>query len=280
MQGYTDYQKYIRTKIGKVAEIEVPFYERLQIDPEHPIYNNINKNFSQSYFKYPFLPLYMGDFDIPNVEDCDINVLRLLIKSPNSKSIFLPESLFMFKDFVLNNINYHANFFDTKNEFFCYLTVRVSNYNDLYYKNSMEWHIDGFQGGRIPRHKVEQNIFWMNKSPTQFLLQPMYCEGLNPSKYDINHFFEKEADERFTFNIKEKALYMINPYNIHRVNKKRFSGKRVFIRLNFSPVLIEDNTNTENSKIVYNFKNRVDVRNFLSEYRVDEKPNSGFSKGG
>ena len=69
---------------------------------------------------------------------------------------------------------------------------------------------------------------------------------------------------------------MINPYNIHRVNKNKFSGKRIFLRLNFSPVLIEDNTNTQNPKVVYNFKNRVDVRNFLSEYKVNEKPNSGF----
>lgn len=203
-------------------------------------------------------------------------MLRLLIKPPGANSIYLPDSLYMFKDFILNNINYHANFFDIKNEFFCYLTVRVSNYKNLFYKNSMEWHIDGFQGNRIPRHKVEQNIFWLNKSPTQFLLQPMYCEGLNPSKHDINNFFEKEADERFVFEIKEKALYMINPYNIHRVNKNKFSGKRIFLRLNFSPVLIEDNTNTQNPKVVYNFKNRVAVRNFLSEYKVNEKPNSGF----
>ena len=64
---------------------------------------------------------------------------------------------------------------------------------------------------------------------------------------------------------------------MHRVNPLPFEGKRIFIRLNFSSVLIEDNTNTQNPYFSnLNFEFRRDVRDFLREYNINEKDDSGF----
>lgn len=63
---------------------------------------------------------------------------------------------------------------------------------------------------------------------------------------------------------------------MHRVNHRPFDGKRVFVRINFSPVAIEDPTNTSTPSLPRVFGKRVDVRNFLSPYRTDERIDSGF----
>jgi hypothetical protein len=149
----------------------------------------------------------------------------------------------------------------------------------MYYRNSAEWHIDGYQGARISRHKVEQNAFWSNVNPTQFSVQPYFCEGLNPRIHDINEFFNRNTDEAFAVKGIENGIYFVNPYHVHRVCPEKFEGKRVFVRINFSPVLIEDSTNTVNPcfpDVV--FEKREDVRNFLHAYEVDEASNSGIHR--
>lgn len=280
MQNYIENVKYLNTELNTsdIIEIPVPLYERLQIEPEHPSYNDAHLDFNQNKYKYPYIPLYLGDYDIPDVEDIDLNVLRLMIRENSEhNSIYLPKKLLPFKNFILENINYHNKYYSINKNCYIYITVRSSNYDNLFYQNSSTWHIDGFQGSRIKRHIIEQDAFWCNKSPTDFLIQPFFCENLNPSKHDITDFFEKNANLNYLLKTKAKSTYFVNPYNIHRVNKEKFEGKRVFIRLNFSPVLIEDFTNTINpifSK--YIFPKRRDVRDFLGSYKIDEKIDSGF----
>lgn len=281
MQGYIDSVKYIPTFLKKedILKIEVPKYHRVMIDENHPSYRDSTLDFSQDKFKYPYLPLYLGEYDIPNVEDIKLNVLRLMIRENSENSpIYLPKELMSFKDFILENINYHRQYYSINKDCYIYVTVRSSTYEELFYKNSSTWHIDGFQGSRIKRHIIEQDAFWCNKSPTDFSLQPYFCESLNPSKHDINEFFEENSEERFLIKSKSKSIYFVTPYNVHRVNNERFEGRRVFIRLNFSPVLIEDSTNTINPALEqYQFEKRRDVRDFLRSYNLNEKEDSGFN---
>lgn len=280
MQNYINGLQYIPASLTKkdIQEIACPSYERLIIDPEHPSYRDACEHFSQTKYKYPYLPLYLGHHEIPNVEKIDLNVLRLLIRMNNSEaSIYLPMQLLPLKELILSTINYHRQAYSANKDCFVYLTVRACTFEQLYYKNSMGWHIDGFQGSRIERHIIEQDAFWCNLSATQFLLQPMFCEGLNPTKHDINMFFDNQADSRFMVQSLEKSIYLATPYNIHRVNPNPFDGKRVFVRINFSPVLIEDHTNTLNPEFPeYKFKPRVDVRDFLWQYNACEVSDSGF----
>jgi hypothetical protein len=280
MQGYINSVTYIPVNLKKedIVEIPVPQYHRVIVDPEHPSYVDSTLDFSQNKFKYPYLPLYLGDYDIPDIDSINLNVLRLMIRENSEhNSVYLPKELLPFKNFILENINYHRQYHSINKDFFIYITVRSSTYDELFYKNSSTWHIDGFQGSRIKRHIIEQDIFWCNISPTEFSLQPYFCEYLNSSKHDINQFFESRHDSRFLIKSKPKSTYLVTPYNVHRVNKDKFDGKRVFIRLNFSPVLIEDFTNTVNPALSqYVFEQRRDVRDFLRNYELNEKDDSGF----
>lgn len=278
MQDYIKSINYISQSLTDGEEIEVPQYTRLKLEEHHPSYADSTGDFCQTKYKYPYLPLYLGNYEIPEAENISINTLRLMIrKNSEHYPVYLPKELLVFKDFILENINYHRQFYTANKDCFIYITVRTATFEEVFYNNSKTWHIDGFQGSRIKRHVVEQDIFWCNKSPTEYLIQPMFCEYLHPSKHDINDFFEKNANENFKVVSKSNAIYLTTPYNIHRVNKNYFEGKRVFVRLNFSPVEIEDYTNTVNPMIPRHFSERRDVRDFLREYTIDEIKDSGFS---
>lgn len=279
MQNYIGSLNYIKQDLTE-GEVLLPLkYDRLIIDEHHPSYNDSKIDFCQTKFKYPYLPLYLGEFNIKGVADINVNVLRLIIRlNSEDANIFLPKELLIFKDFIMENINYHRQYYPENKNCFIYLTVRCSTYENLFYKNSQSWHIDGFQGNRIKKHIIEQDVFWSNVSPTQYLLQPMYCEGLNPTKHDINDFFEKQADSKFIFNSLINSSYIVTPYNVHRTCPDVFEGNRVFIRLNFSPVEIEDYTNTENPMLKRKAIFRRDVRDFLRTYIIDEFIDSGFNR--
>lgn len=280
MQDYIKHLTYIDKDISSkdFATIAVEKYSRVKIDKEHPSYADSAINFTQEKFKYPYLPLYIGQYEIPDSEEISENVLRLMIRDNNEDSpIILPKSLLKMKDLILDSINYHRQHYCANKDAYIYVTVRSCTYAEMYYKNSSSWHIDGFQGARMEKHIVEQNMFWCNKSPTDFLLQPFFCDGLDPSKHDINHFFDTNANENFLVETQANSIYFVNPYQVHRVNPKSFEGKRVFIRLNFSPVLIEDYTNTQNPLLSSTIEKRRDVRDFLRNYPIDESIDSGFS---
>lgn len=73
------------------------------------------------------------------------------------------------------------------------------------------------------------------------------------------------------------GMYVMTPYNVHRFVSEPFDGVRTFIRLTFSPVEIEDPTNTPNPGLIRNYAYRRDVRGFLSPYRVEERMGCGFT---
>ncbi len=274
------YTKTLTFKSASLSEgivIEVPAYHRLQLDPEHPSYHDAEMMFSQRRYQYPYLPLYLGRYVLPEVENIDVNVLRVLIRlNDHQAPVYLPKELLMFQELILQNINYHRQYYPANKDAFVHVTIRSCPYEAMYYKNSQTWHVDGFQGSRVDRHLVEQDILWSNVSPTEFLLQPMFCANLDPSRFDINAFFEAQHDPRYVVQTHPNAVYLATPYNIHRVQVKPYEGQRVFFRLTFSPVEIEDPTNTVNPMLKRSYAARQDVRDFLEPYPIDESPGSGF----
>lgn len=277
MQDYTKKVIYKDQVLTEGETLDVPNKTRLKIDPNHPSYVQQTEEFSHEGYKYPYMPLYLGQYNM-DVTKVNVNVLRLLIKWGTGK-LALPNELLFAKDFILEQINYHSQFYFKGDSKFVYITIRTTE-KDCYYSNSQTWHVDGFQGSRIGRHKCEQDIMWSNVNPTEFLLQPFYLDGLNPSKHDINQYFEDHAHEGCAYQGVENGVYLTTPYNIHRVTNALFDKKRVFIRLTFSPVEIEDPTNTPNPMFngVDKAKDRDDVRNNLWKYETDETPNNGFKK--
>mgnify|MGYP006931610907 CR=1 FL=1 len=256
----------IPTNLTKGEAIDLKFYSRIQIEPSHPSYIDANHIFSQERFKYPYLPLYLGNEEI-DPHCVNLNVLRLIIRENNvNAKICIPKELSPLTDFCLKHINYHHQFYPANTNCFIYLTIRVTD-DECYYKNSQTWHIDGFQGSKLTRHIPEQTILWSNTNPTEFSIQPYFLEGLNPSKHNIHKFFHDNAFGPFYKGIKN-GTYLLTPYNVHRVSNEEFKGRRLFVRLTFSPVEIEDYTNTFNPMMEkFTYPTREDVRDFFWDYQ-------------
>lgn len=274
MKDYTKNIHYIKTNISKTEGIYLKHKDVDKIDPEHPSYLDQKGIFNHSKYKYPYTPLHIGKLEIKGVESINKNVLRMMIRKNNeNEKIYIPPEFDILKDFILDSINYHRQYYIENKDCFIYLTVRQSTYEDIFYNEAATWHVDGFQSGRVERHIVEQNILWCNKMPTKFSIQPFYIENLNPMKHNVHDYFQKHAKEELSFNAKENNVYLMTPYNVHKVDKVPFEGKRVFVRINFSPVEIEDYTNTVNPSLVYEYPERIDIRNEMIEYTETEESN-------
>lgn len=274
---YTGNIEYIKQKLNKGESFCPRKYERLLIESIHPSYKDAQEIFSQERYKYPYLPLYLGSCEIPDIESLNINVLRMIIReNDENKEVHLPKELLALKDFIESNVNYHRQHYSINKDCFIHLTVRTCTYEEMEtFIKASTWHVDGFQGKKVPRHIPEQDIIWCNKNPTAISLQPFFCEYLDSSRFDINDFFNKNQGDNF-IKLKSYGQYLITPYNVHKMMNEKYEGRRVFIRLTFSPVEIEDPTNTENPMLKRQYDERVDVRNFLDSYPLDESIASGF----
>lgn len=272
MKNYTKHIKYIKTELSETDGVHLDKISVERIDPEHPSYIDQKGVFSLSKYKYPYTPLHLWQQEIKDVEAIDKNVLRMMIRENDSEAkIYIPPEFDILKDFILYGINYHREHYQENKNCFIYLTVRQSTYDGIFYNEAATWHVDGFQSGRVEEHIVEQNIIWCNKMPTRFTIQPFYIEKLDKLKQNVHDFFEKTADDRFTLNAKANHAYLMTPYNVHKVDKVPFEGKRVFVRINFSPVEIEDYTNTINPSLRYEYPERDDIRNNMTQYNEIEE---------
>lgn len=272
---YTDKITYVTQTLSTGESYKLDYYNRLKIEPQHPSYYDSTLNFDKTKYKFPYLPLHIGNYKFTQdfINDYNVNVLRLLIRlNDRNKPINLPMELLPLKDYINEQINYHYNYFTKKRDCYIYLTVRCTD-DEVFYQTAQQWHVDGFQGDRIENHIIDQEIIWSNTNPTEFSMTPMFCDGLNPSKHNIHDFFDGKVNSYFTGV--DDGIYLLTPYNVHRANLNT-GGKRVFIRLTFIDIMIEDHTNTINPMLPFKYGDRKDVRNFLRDYTVDETIDCGF----
>lgn len=241
---------------GKVLDINLP--SNLNMIKRH------YETFDHKFFEQVEEPPCLGDFYLYNLDEINVNVLRLLIKSQNSCSLHLPKELEKFRYLICKCAEEYSKMFMDFKETFVYITIRTCFEN--YYRNSSDWHIDGFQGTRIARHKPEVNLIWANSYGTEFAMRKFQVQDFDYTKYNINTHFNKIAELDKNLNIfrcEPNQIYMMDPYMIHRAPFCDFSTKRVFVRINFSPVEIPDWTNTVNPMLPMHYEKRTDIRDLL-----------------
>jgi hypothetical protein len=263
---YTSTVKYIRDEGIFADGLDESFSVVLgqavaKIDPENPTYNRGCRDFSQSEYKFPAPPVFLGTFDVQPPEG-NIYALRLLLKQPGSGYV-LPRRLSFLKEYIRYCATYQASYFPAYDERFVYLTLRsgevLSNRDD-------EFHADGFQGISVPRHIPEQNYLWTDSYPTLFSMQPYFVEDLDPALHNFHSYFDNHTYRRNLYSGVERGLYIVDPFHIHARQKVLQTTRRTLIRLTFSPVEIRDDTNTVNPWLPRGPYNREDIRNILSAY--------------
>lgn len=190
-------------------------------------------------------------------------ILRMMIRNPNSVGFQIPPELEWLRNTIIK-CDKIQQFWGVNNPF-VYVTVRhgivKSVTDDL-------WHVDGFSM-RVP-HNPEQNYIWTSNHGTEVLEQEVYLpEDFDPMVHNIHQYFQDVARKNVR-KLREKRLYGIDPYVIHRRPTVPEGTHRTFFRISFVPIEIEDDTNTDNPVLSRGNKiyGRTDIRKRLTRYSL------------
>ena len=245
--------------------IRIPIYDnRFAYQDSCMVRERHHKLFDHNHYHSVVSPLSIGNY-ILDIDKININVLRLLIKDKNSQQLFIPNELLGFVNFINRCVSDYNKRFGDINDNLIYVTIRTTD-SFNYYKDSGTWHVDGFQGVRIARHLPEINYLWSNNNTTEFAVEEYDLLNFDYAKYNINSFFRDYTKGNNIFKCSPNGIYIMDPYMVHRAPICDFVEKRVFIRLNFAPVEIEDYTNTINPMLPRYYPKRVDIRDTLADF--------------
>jgi len=192
---------------------------------------NVNPPAERQYILRMLVKRMFGEFQLPeNLEWC-----RPLIESAEQRQ----------KEMGINQP-------------FCYVTIRSGQVTSM---TDDEWHVDGFSMNIT--HIPEQNYIWVDKHTTECVSKSIKIpEDFDHAKHNIHYFLSDnitENDEVET--LREKTLYCMDPYVIHRRPDIPTEINRCFVRISFTPIEIEDCNNTQNPLLETNYK-RDGVKDF------------------
>ena len=218
-------------------------------------YNKVNKLdcLSKVYLKCPLDRQY---------------ILRMLIRKGTDDFKVPPHLSWIAR--LLNVANEHQKKLNVKHSF-CYVTIR---HGVVTTKTDDEWHTDGFSMNIT--HIPEQNYVWTNIKPTEYVEKAFdFPDDFDPSKHNINKFFQNRIEHRDIKIVKENNVYCMDPYIVHRRPTITDDMSRTFIRISFLPIEINDVNNSQNDLLprLYEKDGVKEFRNKLVDYDLDKIDN-------
>lgn len=206
-------------------------------------------------------PLSLGYFDV-NPPKEDQHVLRVVVRVEGGDFV-IPSELEWVRPFFEKVLKHQREVVQVEHSF-SYITIRHGNVTS---KRDDEWHLDGFST-RIT-HIPEQNYIWSSNNATEYVNQSFEInEKFNPLKNNINLYLEEDLKKENILKCKEKHIYCIDPYILHRRPALSEETFRTFIRVSFIPIEINDINNTQNKNLQRNYtKDGVAFRNNLTRFK-------------
>lgn len=223
-------------------------------------FNALNLN----QYKEINTPDNLGEFEIQNIPNEKIYILRMLIKKP-FEEFKIPDNLSWITPFVDYSNNYQTNTLNI-NQPFVYLTIRSGIVSSI---NDDVWHVDGFSLNIT--HLPEQNYIWINNNPTEYIEGSFeFPSNFDHKKHNIHLFFQDKINKKhIQKQFLTKHIYCLDPYIIHKRPFINENTHRTFIRLSFTPIEINDINNTKNPLLPTDYKRDglIDFRNNLIRYK-------------
>src|ERR1700722_3223576 len=192
------------------------------IDADNIAYHSLFKPFNLNQYLYPRPPIDMGYTVIGN---CDVNVLRMQLKVPNSE-YRIPNQLKHLLEMIRRVAEYEKFINANHDDCYCHITYDKSYVNADEYHRFPCFHPDGLQGfGRdektnntkpIEKTNVEHSYIIVSEPPTEFCLQPFFVKHLDESKHNFFLEFDRQANDANIYGSLPNHLYLIDPYMVHR----------------------------------------------------------------
>lgn len=191
-------------------------------------------------------------------------ILRMCV-STDGINFLIPNEMNWLKPLFIEALTHQKNVINVEKNF-CYITVRHGVVKSV---TDDEWHVDGFST-KIS-HVPEQNYIWTNSIPTEYTnVSVKFPDDFDPLKHNVNHFLEQNITDEIK-QCKENVLYCMDPYIIHRRPTVSTGTVRTFVRISFVPIMIDDINNTQNPKLLQNYKNDgIKYRNNLKKYETNQ----------
>ncbi len=189
-------------------------------------------------------------------------ILRMCVCS-DGNNFKIPNELNWIKPLLIEALTHQKNVINADKQY-CYITVRHDRVSTV---TDDEWHVDGFST-RIP-HVPEQNYIWSNTISTEYTnISVEFPEDFDPLVHNVNTFLQEHISTDIV-QCKEKVMYCLDPYILHRRPPDSTGKMRTFVRISFVPVVIDDVNNTPNALLPLECtKDGVLFRNNLLNYKI------------
>ena len=208
-------------------------------------------------------PLRVGIVDVTPPRE-EQKVLRMLVQSPYSGGLQVPEELQWLRGPIARATNYQREKVGVRHPY-TYITVRhglvTTRTDDL-------WHVDGFS--MKYHHLPEANyLFTFGDQTTEYAEQSFdFPSDFDPLRHNVHLFFQRRVKPESIRRLHYGTMYMMDPYVVHR-RPPDASGWRTFVRISFTPIEIPDVNNTTNHLIPtahYSVDGVKGFRNQLLDY--------------
>lgn len=265
---YTDQVRFQPNTIGAEAgRMEFPKHWVYTPFPHSPIWARLGQMFSTEHFLYPAPPVDIGAVALDVTSLSGLRVLRCPIKTAGSGVVVLPSELAPLRPLVQHvcEIEQHAGPFQ---DFWCHISFERTEVQAGQHQRVPGWHVDGFQGPRLPAHRAEHSYLWADAHPTEYCLQPFFVSHLDAGRHNIFAALEQQAHPGPVYAGLPHHVYLIDPYCVHRSPLLPEAGTRSFCRITFTELELEDADNTRNLSLdaAQAYAPRLDVRNRLHAY--------------
>lgn len=229
--------------------------------PDDPIFADLNTVWDTNKFLTPRKPVSLGllsdeergVFSNPDVP----RVLDMPIKFPGSE-FRIPAAFEQFRGVIERIAHYEAAInkkcFD---EYFCYLTVDQGWVQPDTLQREAPCHVDGFQGPRQSKTKINHTYVVSDEVPTTYYIQPFDLSHLDEARH--NFFWEMnkivaEDNSNRAWRPEKNEINLIDAYTVHRGSEATQRVYRTWIRLSFEVRVFDRLGNAHNPLFSYDWE--------------------------
>ena len=194
----------------------------------------------------------------------DQYILRMAVRTPDSGGFRIPPEL----NWICPAV-YACDGIQRQNGLtnqYVYVTVRSGEVRS---QTDDDWHVDGFSM-RLP-HLPEQNYICASAPATEWQCKSFDVPGdFDPMRHNLHWLLQEQAEPEATRQCDPFVAYVIDPYCVHR--RPRHDGRRLFWRVSFVAIAIEDDTCMPNPLLPMPRYGRRDIRESLGRYPLTPYP--------
>jgi hypothetical protein len=197
-------------------------------------------------------------------EECDTfstphvpRVLDMPIKFPGS-GFRVPNAFAQFRA-VIERIAHYEAALNGKclDEYYCYLTVDQSWVEPDTLQREAPCHVDGFQGARQAKTKINHTYVVSDHIPTTYYVEPFDFSHLDETKH--NFFWEMNKivagnNSAHAWRPEENEINLIDAYTVHRGSEATERVYRTWIRLSFEVRVFDRLGNAHNPLFSYDWE--------------------------